>query len=146
MRNLYKAILAVIVLPTLSYAQSNYKPGYVVDLKGDTLKGFIDYREWHSNPNSINFKTTIDDAKPHQYTLAEVAFFAINKFETYVRYTGPVSMDAIDVGHMAYSRDTSMSMVTAFFKVLQKGKNLALYSYTDGLKSVFILPRLPTTL
>lgn len=143
MRNFYKVLLSTVLLPALSYAQSNYKPGYIVNLKGDTLKGFIDYREWHSNPTSINFKTTIDDAKPHQYTPAEVAFFAINKFETYVRYTGPVSMDAIDVGHMAYSRDTSMSIVTAFFKVLQKGKNLALYSYTDGLKSRFYIAEAP---
>jgi len=95
----YKVLLCVVLLPTLSYAQSNYKAGYVVDLKGDTLKGFIDYREWQSNPNSINFKTSIADAKPHQYTPADITFFSINKLEAYISYTGPVSMDATDVDH-----------------------------------------------
>jgi len=138
-----KAILAVILLPLLSYAQSNYKPGYVVNLKGDTLKGFIDYREWHSNPNSISFKTSLADAKPNPYTPAEITSFSINKLEAYISYTGPVSMDATDVDHIAYSRDTSSSIVTAFFRVLQKGKNLALYSYTDGLKSRFFIAEAP---
>ena len=121
MKKIYKILLSTVLLPALSYAQSNYKPGYVVDLKGDTLKGFIDYREWHSNPNSINFKTTTADIKPHPYSAAEISAFTINKLETYIRYTGPVSMDATDVDHIAYSRDTSTSIVTAFFRVLQKG-------------------------
>jgi hypothetical protein len=45
MKFFYKVLLAVILLPAFSYAQSNYKPGYVVNLKGDTLRGFIDCRE-----------------------------------------------------------------------------------------------------
>ncbi|MDB5026006.1 MAG: hypothetical protein JWP78_3761 [Mucilaginibacter sp.] len=49
MRKIFKTLLTVVLLPALSYAQSNYKPGYVITLKGDTLPGFIDYREWNSN-------------------------------------------------------------------------------------------------
>jgi len=143
MKNFYKALVCAVLLPSLSYAQSNYKPGYVVDLKGDTSRGFIDYREWNSNPNVINFKTNIADAKPHQYTPAEINLFSINKLDTYIRYTGPVSMDATDVDHIASSRDTSTSTVTAFFRLVQKGKNVALYSYTDGLKSRFFIAEAP---
>ncbi|HTD41168.1 MAG TPA: hypothetical protein VK671_11145, partial [Mucilaginibacter sp.] len=67
----------VFLLSSLSYAQSNYKPGYVVDLKGDTLKGFIDYREWGSNPNAIDFKTTVTDKESKRFSPADINYFNI---------------------------------------------------------------------
>ncbi len=134
MKNFYKVLLVASLLPLFSFGQSNYKPGYVVTLKGDTLHGFIDYKEWNSNPISINFKTVIADAKARKLTPEEIRFFDINGLETYQRYTGPISMDATDAAHINNGRDTSFRTATVFFKVLQKGANLALYSYTDGLK------------
>lgn len=142
MQFFYKVLLAIL-LPACSYAQGNYKPGYIVTVRGDTLTGFIDYREWNSTPKSINFKTTVADAKLHQYTPADVIFFTINGLETYIRYSGPVTMDATEVDHMTHFRDTGMRTVTVFFRVLQKGKNLTLYSYTDELKSRFYISEAP---
>jgi len=46
MKHLVKLLLIFILLPFISTAQTNYKPGYVVTLTGDTLHGFIDYKEW----------------------------------------------------------------------------------------------------
>jgi hypothetical protein len=53
-----KLLLFFFLLPFFSLAQTNYKPGYVVTLKGDTLRGFIDYKEWIKNPKYISFKNT----------------------------------------------------------------------------------------
>ena len=39
-------LVTLLLLPLLSIAQSNYKSGYVVTLKGDTLRGYINYKEW----------------------------------------------------------------------------------------------------
>ena len=134
MKNFYKALLVTCLLPLFSFGQSNYKPGYVVTLKGDTLRGFIDYREWNATPTSINFKTAIADNKARKLTPAEISFFNISGLEAYQRYTGPISMDVTDERRISNGRDTSFNTVTVFFKVLQKGANLALYSYTDELK------------
>ncbi|MDB5087204.1 MAG: hypothetical protein JWR09_1198 [Mucilaginibacter sp.] len=143
MKNFYLFLLAVFILPLFSFGQSNYKPGYVVTLTGDTVKGFIDYREWNSNPTSINFKTTVTDTKTHKYTPTEINFFTINGMEAYVRYSGPITMDATDINHLSTSRDTSFHEVIVFFKILQKGNNLALYSYTDDIKSRFFVGEAP---
>jgi hypothetical protein len=43
-------------LPLFSWAQSNYKQGRVVTLQGDTLRGYINYREWPYNPEEFAFK------------------------------------------------------------------------------------------
>src|ERR1041384_6957193 len=44
MRHLITFLLFTIHISI--FAQSNYRPGYVVQSNGDTLKGFINYREW----------------------------------------------------------------------------------------------------
>ena len=134
MKHFYQVLLAVMLLPLFSLAQSNYKPGYIVTLKGDTVRGFIDYKEWNLTPTFINFKTAISDNKSRKFTPAEISFFNINGLEAYQRYTGPISMDVTDERRISNSRDTSFNTVTVFFKVLQKGANLALYSYSDELK------------
>ncbi|WP_426670766.1 hypothetical protein ACPPVU_05945 [Mucilaginibacter sp. McL0603] len=139
MKSFYKALLVLSFLPLITFAQSNYKPGYVVTLKGDTLRGFIDYREWNTNPTSINFKTAIADTKPRTLTPEDVSFFDINGMETYRCYAGPISMDATDKDHLSASLDTNFRQETVFFRVLQKGNNLALYAYIDNLKARFYI-------
>jgi len=62
MKQLYPLIALLILAPLFSKAQSNYKPGFIVSLKGDTTYGFINYREWKLTPNQIDFKTAITDA------------------------------------------------------------------------------------
>lgn len=143
MKKFHNTLLAAILLPALSYAQSNYKPGYVVNLKGDTLKGFINYREWNSNPETIDFKTAANDRDSKKITSADISYFNVTGLEAYVRYSGPISMDATDRDHISTFRDTSFREATVFFKVLQKGNNLALYSYGDNLKQRFYIGEAP---
>ena len=56
MKHFNKLLLSLFLLPFFSVAQSNYKPGYVVTSKGDTIHGFIDLQAWDSNPTAISFK------------------------------------------------------------------------------------------
>ena len=142
MKHFYKTLSAVILLPLFSLAQSNYKPGYIVTLKGYTVRGFVNYKEWNANPNSIDFKTTIAD-KEKRFTPAEIRFFSINGQESYRQYAGPISIDYTDVGHISNSRDTSFRTETVFLKVLQKGNKLALYSFADDIKLRFFIAESP---
>ncbi|HEY8999843.1 MAG TPA: hypothetical protein VIM89_00725 [Mucilaginibacter sp.] len=134
MKCFYKVLLSTVLLPILSYAQSNYKPGYVINLKGDTLKGFIDYREWGTNPDAISFKTTVSDRDPQKFTTADISTFSITGLEKYQSYTGAISMDNPDKDHLSSQRDTSSRVATVFLRILQNGKNISVYSYTDALK------------
>ena len=52
-------VFFALTLPLCSLAQSNYTAGYVVTVKGDTLHGYIDFREWYINPSFIDFKTLL---------------------------------------------------------------------------------------
>jgi len=142
MKSFYKALLSAVLLPALSYAQSNYKPGYVVNLKGDTLKGFIDFRDWDSSPTSIKFKTTAADAPSQRFTNKEIAAFNVEGL-TFQKHIGTITTDETKANKISNGRDTSFRIDTVFIQVLQKGKNINLYSYTDDIKTRFYIGEAP---
>ncbi len=144
MKQFFTLTITILLAPAFVLAQSNYKPGYVVNLKGDTLRGFIDYQEWGSNPDAINFKKALTD-QGTKYSASDIAAFGIDKLESYIKYTGPISTDLTDPDKVTSEgeRDTSFRMGTVFLKVLEKGNKVALYSYKDELKMRFYISETP---
>lgn len=78
--NYFKLLLIAALLPSLASAQSIFRPGYIVGLKGDTLKGFIDVREWVSTPTSIKFKLS-KDAENQKFAANDITAFSVTNFE-----------------------------------------------------------------
>ena len=132
MNKFYLTLLTVFLLVSISFAQSNFKPGYVVTLSGDTIKGQVDYREWDSNPSSIRFRTL--DNKIRNFTPTDIKKFSINGLDTYQRYSGPISHDETNSNRIVGGRDTSFLVQEVFLKVLQTGKVIDLFSYSDAIK------------
>jgi len=131
MRKIY-LLCCLCLFTTLCFAQSNFKHGFIVNLKGDTVRGFIDYQEWDSPPRSITFQGPVGESKRIYPT--EVAFINIDGHEAFQSYTGRVSNDQTFEDRVAYGRDTSYTIQTIFLKLLQKGKVISLYSYSDEVK------------
>ena len=76
-----KSIVALAVLAlifTSGYSQKNIKPGYIILLKGDTVKGFIDYRSWAKNPEVITFSKT-DGGPEDSYVPLSIKEFGVAK-------------------------------------------------------------------
>jgi hypothetical protein len=134
---------ALFLLPLFSTAQSDYKTGYVVTLKGDTLRGFIDFQGWDSNPAAISFERAIGAPTKQTFTVNDISLFNITGLAVYKKFTCSISMDITEPSHIAEGRDTSFKVETVFLKVLQNGKNLALYSYADNLKTRFYIGEAP---
>ena len=135
MKHFYKLLLPALLLPFFSYAQSNYKPGYVVTAKGDSLKGSIDLREWENNPHNVYFKS---QTGVKNYTAKEIRAFGTSNV-TYDQYMGLISTDETNVSRLSTGRDTSYKQDTTFLKVIQKGANVTLYSYVDNLKPRYFI-------
>jgi len=139
MTKLYYALLAFILLPFFSIAQSNYKPGLVVNLKGDTIRGFIDYKEWDNNPGDITFKASLNGNKPETYSTKNAVAFTINGLEQYQRFILPISTDPMEISKLATNLDTTTVIDTVFLKVNTKGRHITLFRYTDNIKPRFFL-------
>lgn len=129
-------LLALLLLPLMSIAQSNFKAGYIINLKGDTLHGYIDYKEWGRSPQSINFKSA-EVSKAQELGTTDINYFEINDYVSYRAYTVSISLNPVDISSPPSITDTSSTSNVVFLKVLQKGKAVTLYSYTDHLKERF---------
>ena len=131
--------IAIIFFPFLSLGQSNYKPGYIVNLTGDTLKGYIDYREWEMNPKSFNFKNSLAGNEIQKITVDNTKALGITNFEYYEKYIVRASKGTIETSRLSDHLDTSFYNTTAFLKIVTDGKNIALYSLSDEIKIRFYI-------
>jgi hypothetical protein len=137
MKFVYTVLFAV--LSSTALAQSNYHEGYIVKNNGDTLKGYIDYREWEKNPKSINFRVAKEDRQTKQFDAATIRGFGINGMETYTSYTGLISNDRDHFPDLSTGLDTSKKLDTIFLKQLVTGKYLTLYYHNDDIKMRYFI-------
>lgn len=138
MKSVYLFACIIYLIPFLASAQSNYKPGLVVKTPGDTLRGFIDYQEWISNPTSVSFKPTLDQKDEQELTPLNCKYFEVDT-EAYQSYQGRVSADRIELNKITSQIDTSKIVVAAFLKVLLTGDRVTLLRLTDNIKARFFL-------
>lgn len=131
-------LITFLILPFYLHAQSNFKPGYVVTLKGDTLKGTIDQKEWVENPDRINFKQERQaDAK--RYTPADILGFGVTGQDYFRSFTGLISKGAVDLADLSSGIDSSTVQSTLFLRIVAEGKKLMLYSYRDKIKDRYFI-------
>lgn len=138
MKRLLCLLLLLSQAPLFLQAQSNYKPGYVINNKNDTLKGFVDYREWIKNPREINFKQT-QTASPQKFSVANANGFAITGTEYYDKFVVNISTSTVELAQLSHTLDTAYTTDTVFLKNLVNGKNVSLYMWTDKIKSSYYL-------
>lgn len=140
---IYNLLYLLIFLPGVIFAQSNYHPGYIITLSGDTTRGSINYREWSLNPDQVEFKPSGTDASPVQVNPAGIRKFVISDLETYLSFTGNISADrsqstnstnGLDIRTAA---DTTRINRSVFLRLLTTGEHLSLYSYADKDKIRF---------
>ncbi|MDN3549412.1 outer membrane protein [Mucilaginibacter aquaedulcis] len=139
MKKLYALLFAATLFPFFLKAQSNYKPGYAITVKGDTLRGFIDLREWQLDPRNINFKTSANANETRILGPSAITFFDISGLVSYQRYIGKLNVDRTSTTLMINGRDTTTITDTLFLKFLQKGSKVSLYEYNDKIKNHFFV-------
>jgi len=140
MKYIFTCITLILILPLFTSAQGNYKPGYVVTLKGDTLRGFINYKDWNKNPKSIEFKKDAGAAKAETYSIYNALAFSIKGVEYYSRFAGNISQDAVDINFAKQLEDTSLYKIdTVFLRIISTGKNATLYEYNDVVKPRYFI-------
>jgi len=126
--------------PSFVTAQSNYQPALIVNTKGDTVRGAIDYSEWENSPKSITFKSDASGA-PQKLRADEVRFFSVSvgHLAAFEGYVGPITTDNTDINRLSVTKDSSTKIDTIFLRVLQDGKKLKLFTYTDAQKTRFFI-------
>lgn len=132
----------LVFLPGVIKAQTNYHPGYIINLNGDTTRGAINYREWSLNPDQVEFRADGTNGSVIQLNPAGIRSFVIDDQESYLSYTGAVSADKTQSTNSIYGHDVKLVDTTkisrsVFLRLLATGKNISLYTYIDKDKIRF---------
>jgi hypothetical protein len=138
MKNFYFLFSLILLAPLFSSAQNNYKPGYVVTLNGDTVKGYINYREWDKNPKNISFKKDLT-ATAEEFTPENTGAFGITGFEYFKSCTVPISQAQVETGNLKVGVDSSYITANVFLRVLTVGGNVSVFSYEDDIKTRYYI-------
>ncbi|GAA4335714.1 hypothetical protein GCM10023149_43860 [Mucilaginibacter gynuensis] len=133
MRIFYCAVL--LLLPLFALSQANYHDGYVVKANGDTVKGYINAREWAHSPEVIEFKNSKSDKDALRFSAADISLFHITPYDTYVSYTGRISNNRNGFPNMDKRLDTTKTQATIFMKRVASGPNVTLYAQSDNVKT-----------
>ena len=132
----FKFFMAVTLLPAAVFAQTNFKPGYVVTNSGDTLRGQVDYRQWDRNPREMHFKQ--NNGAWNIYSINNAKAFAVLDAEYYERYAITATNADTQLSRLS-TLDTSVRADTAFLKVLHKGKIVDFFEFTDKIKTRYYI-------
>ncbi|MEN0054341.1 MAG: hypothetical protein AAGC65_11760 [Mucilaginibacter sp.] len=138
MKLLIKLFLAALLLfPFLSFAQSNFKPGYIVGLKGDTIRGLIDLKDG-LYPQNITFKR-LAGAPSQLFTPNDIKYAGVDNTVTFMAYTGPISTDRTEISKLEIDRNTGSKNASVFLRLEQDGPNVNLFSFVDNLKTRYFV-------
>ncbi|HEX8460234.1 MAG TPA: hypothetical protein VF623_02345, partial [Segetibacter sp.] len=129
-----KSLLCILAFltPVFLFSQRNFQPGYVVTFSSDTVRGFIDYKEWNNTPTEIIFKPGKTDEGLMKFDLQNMRCFEVLGKEAYQRFIVKISLDPVALDDID-AKDTSSRVDTVFLKVLVEGNVLSLFSYTDRI-------------
>lgn len=126
-----------ILFSCLSYSQENFLPGFVINNSGDTLKGFIDYRNWAINPEVVDFKS-MATSKPTTFTPTDIKEFSV-KDEIYVSGIVRVENTPVEDDKLDYDSRLIITVDTIFLQTLLNGKKgLYYYKNNNGRENFYV--------
>jgi len=133
----------LLAIPMLSIGQSNYQKGYVVNNAMDTLRGYIDYKAKVNAVSSVNYKQDLN-SQTQAFTPQTAKAYGVDGMHSFESFNVRISNGSTKTEGLKIGLDTTSKRATVFLKVLQKGVNVTMYSYTDDIKERFYIKRTGT--
>lgn len=129
-------LIAVYTIPCLG--QSIKKQGYLVLNNGDTLRGWMNYKNWQRNPSHITFFSDSLSTSGSDYKTEDVQSAEITGADQYIRAT--VKKDDRPVKFSDLLNDNTEMSTTAvvLLRVLVTGSEFSLYELFDFKYHYFI--------
>jgi len=139
-RIVVKSILILVIsIITLqkTFCQENYLPGYIISLKGDTIKGIIDYPDKKHNPTKIYFKES-DTEELNVYTPQAIKLFSVKNL-VYVSATVEREVSLTLLTQLQAKDDFEIVRDTVFLNVEFEGaKSLFSFKPVKGNTNFYI--------
>lgn len=112
-------------------AQRNYVPGVIITLKNDSLKGFIDFRNWYQSPTEIVFKESLSKATEQRFNPADINGFKVAEPEVeFVSRKLRIDITKQDINSLNERTERTVQDTPVFLMKIVTGR-YNLYEYTD---------------
>lgn len=123
-----------------SKAQKSFEPGYLVTAPNDTLKGYIDYKNWSRNPEAISFKSSPNE-RAETYGPGDMEGFGVHG-ENYVKAHVEVNISPTEIDKLSSSPLPELVKTVAFLMVVNNGpKGLFYLKDKDGKVQLYVRDR-----
>lgn len=120
-----------------SKAQKSFEPGYLVISPNDTIIGYIDYKNWSRNPETVSFKTSPGE-KAEIYGLGDMESFGVHG-ENYIKAHVEVNTSPTEIDKLSSSPVPKLVKAVAFLLVVNNGpKGLFYLKDKDGKVQLYI--------
>lgn len=103
------------------------EPGFIVLNSGDTLKGYIEYKQWGRNPRSIRFGASADLRNAKTYQIAELQAFEVTGFDDYCRAVIEKDARRLSQDNELSAHLNTFVTDTVWLRSLVKGNAISLY-------------------
>lgn len=129
--------VAGMMFSCLSYSQKNFSQGLVVNNNGDTLRGYVDYRNWAINPKAVDFKATAASST-RTFLSTDIIEFRVDD-EIYVSAIVQAENTPVEDSRLEYDSRLRITVDTVFLQTLVEGKKgLYLYRNKEGRENFYI--------
>jgi hypothetical protein len=127
-----KILIFTIVLVSYfnSYSQSSFEKGYFIKNSGEKVECLIKYLDLLYNPQSFNYKLSMD-SKEIKATIEEVKGFEIYNFVKYERHDVKIDRSSEIIDQVSTTRKVNFNEERLFLKVLIEGE-ASLYQYSES--------------
>jgi hypothetical protein len=123
-------IFGIVLFSYQLHAQKKYIKGLVVLFNGDTLHGWIDYRNWKVNPKAINFKSDSLSEDHKKFTVEDLSYFEVKGFDVYRKAIVKKDVLPVDLPSLTTISD-SIVTDTVFLRAIVQGKFVNLFELVD---------------
>lgn len=133
----FASSLFLIFAFNTALGQAKFLPGYIINPGGDTLHGYIDYRNWSVNPDKTYFrKQSNDDITT--YTCANIKGFGVSG-ETYVRAVVQIDESKLNTNDLDLTKELQLITDTVFLEAIFQGSKSLYYYESNATKAQFYI-------
>lgn len=115
-------LFLLMAIPAIGIAQSNFQKGYLVTNGGDTLKGYIDYREGLKTPTSFVFKSELNSSALKTYTLKDCIVWHIDDMASYQRFLVDISLGSVEISKISSWWIPPQEEIPYFYRYCSQGR------------------------
>jgi len=130
-------LFSSLLISIVCFCQENYQKGYIILNNGDTLHGYIDNRDWGSNPSQVAFKESLSADKMIFSPVNSKGFGVPD--ENYVSAIIETETSSIFTADLENTPDLKITVDTTFLKVLFSGdKSLYMFKGVADKEQFYI--------